>query len=310
MTAPLAIPVIRHPDFTDRDRVEVEVDGGVLADRLRLWDQSRSGRGYGQTAQQRSGYGFAAGLPYGEGLYGAGYYGQGAELILLDTATRFASAYYAVRLRVVSEQGNAGPWSEPIDAPQSLQSGINSDTIDIELRRDSQELVLGVKTRDQEAQAFTFFGDGANLDFDFRADAPMVWFGPARPWGDMELVELSPGLGRYFGTDSGLLVVRAPSDPALKLEDGDVIRRIGGREPGSVSHAIRILRSYEEGEELELEIMREKRSRKLAVQIPASQGALAPLPHLPSLPVIRPPAAAPERAPAAPPKADFGLPEV
>ncbi|WP_405224212.1 PDZ domain-containing protein [Lentisalinibacter sediminis] len=184
------------------------------------------------------------------------------------------------------------------------------DSIDIELRRDSRELVLGVKTRDQDAQAFTFFGDGGNLDFDFRADAPMAWFGPARPWGDMELVELSPGLGRYFGTDSGLLVVRAPSDPALKLEDGDVIRRIGGREPGSVSHAIRILRSYEEGEELELEIMREKRSRKLAVQIPASQGRLAPLPRLPSLPGLRPPAAAPERTPAPPPQADFGLPEV
>ncbi|WP_405237482.1 PDZ domain-containing protein [Lentisalinibacter orientalis] len=194
---------------------------------------------------------------------------------------------------------------------QALAEREPGDTIDIELRRgDGQELRLGVKTRDREAQAFTFFGDGANFDFDFRADAPMVWFGPARPWGDMELVELSPGLGRYFGTDSGLLVVRAPSDPALKLEDGDVIRRIGGREPGSVSHAIRILRSYEEGEELELEIMREQRSRKLSVQIPASQGRLAPPPRLPALPGIRPPAAAPERAPAPPPQADFGLPEV
>ncbi len=184
------------------------------------------------------------------------------------------------------------------------------DTIDIDLRRDSQEITLGVKTRDEDAQAFTFFGDGGDLEFDFRADAPMAWFGPARPWGDMELVALSPGLGRYFGTDSGLLVVRAPSEPALKLEDGDVIRRIGGREPGSVSHAMRILRSYEEGEAFELEIMREQRSRKLAVQIPASQGRLAPLPGLPSLPRLRPPAAVPDRAPAPASSTDRGLPEV
>jgi hypothetical protein len=130
----------------------------------------------------------------------------------------------------------------------------------------------------------------------------------------MELVELSPGLGRYFGTDSGLLVVRAPSDPALKLEDGDVIRRIGGREPGSVSHAMRILRSYEEGEALELEIMREQRSRRLDVQIPASQGRLAPFPGIPSLPGPAPSAGGPDRAPAvpapAPPPSDPGLPEV
>ncbi len=192
------------------------------------------------------------------------------------------------------------------------------DTIDVELKRgDDTELQLGVETRDREAQAFTFFGDGAGFDFDFRADAPgapMVWFGPARPWGDMELVELSPGLGRYFGTDSGLLVVRAPSDPALKLEDGDVIRRIGGREPGSVSHAMRILRSYEEGEELEVEIMREQRSRKLEVQIPASQGHLAPFPRSPSLPGLAPPPGAPDRAPAAPvhapPPPGLDLPEV
>jgi len=192
------------------------------------------------------------------------------------------------------------------------------DTIDLELRRgEGTELALGVETRDREAQAFTFFGDGAGFDFDFRTDAPgapMVWFGPARPWGDMELVELSPGLGRYFGTDSGLLVVRAPSDPALKLEDGDVIRRIGSREPGSVSHAMRILRSYEEGEELELEILREQRSRKLDVQIPASQGRLAPFPGIPSLPGLAPAPHAPDTAPAAPvpapPPADPALAQV
>lgn len=191
------------------------------------------------------------------------------------------------------------------------------DTIGIDLRRgEKEELTLGVKTRDEEAQAFTFFGDGADFEFDFRTGAPgapgapMMWFGSARPWGDMELVELSPELGRYFGTDSGLLVVRAPSDPALQLEDGDVIRRIGGREPGSVSHAMRILRSYEEGEELELEIMREKRSRKLAVQIPASQGRAAPLPRLPELPGIRPPADTPDGVPAPPAPAGVALPEV
>lgn len=35
--------------------------------------------------------------------------------------------------------------------------------------------------------------------------------------GSAELVELTPGLGAYFGTPKGLLVVRAPRDERLRL---------------------------------------------------------------------------------------------
>src|SRR2546430_13415861 len=41
---------------------------------------------------------------------------------------------------------------------------------------------------------------------------------------DLELATLTPRLGSYFGSEKGVLVVRAPADGALKLEDGDVIR--------------------------------------------------------------------------------------
>jgi hypothetical protein len=58
-------------------------------------------------------------------------------------------------------------------------------------------------------------------------------------------VELTPGLGEYFGTDAGLLVVRAPEGDDIDLRDGDVIPEIGGRIPQSVGHAMRILRSVE-----------------------------------------------------------------
>lgn len=158
------------------------------------------------------------------------------------------------------------------------------DTIALELVRGGKKISVDVKTRDSDTEAFAFFGD-KDFDIEFDGSAPMVWFGSARPWGDMELIEVTPGLGRYFGVESGLLVIRAPKDPALKLEDGDVIRRIGGREPNSVAHAMRILRSYDEGEEFELEIKRDKRDRKIAIQVPASQGRLAPSPLAPMIPV-------------------------
>jgi type II secretory pathway component PulC len=95
--------------------------------------------------------------------------------------------------------------------------------------------------------------------------------------GDLELVELNEGLGRYFGTDTGLLVVKAPQSDAYELRDGDVIQSIDGREPKDVRHAMRILSSYQAGEKLELGIMRDKKKIRIDVEIPADQhGSLVP----------------------------------
>jgi S1-C subfamily serine protease len=98
----------------------------------------------------------------------------------------------------------------------------------------------------------------------FRHVAPLY----GSSWGDMELVELSEGLGRYFGTDQGLLVVNAPKSDALKLLDGDVIQSIDGREPTSVGHAMRILSSYQPGESIELGIMRDQARQTLNIEVP------------------------------------------
>lgn len=84
----------------------------------------------------------------------------------------------------------------------------------------------------------------------------------------MELVSMSPELGRYFGTDEGLLIIRAPDNEEIGLEDGDVIRMIGTRKPNDPGHAMRILRSYEPGEELVIGILREKKPREVRLTLP------------------------------------------
>jgi membrane-associated protease RseP (regulator of RpoE activity) len=126
----------------------------------------------------------------------------------------------------------------------------------------------------------------------------MPWTGTGL--GNLELVQLNEGLGRYFGTDTGLLVVKAPKSDAYELRDGDVIQSIDGREPKDVRHAMRILSSYQAGEKLELGIMRDRKKVKIAIEIPADQrGSLAPGPDAGEL--VRP-ALAP--APVAMPPAD------
>jgi len=106
--------------------------------------------------------------------------------------------------------------------------------------------------------------------------APGAWaFGPgnfsffSNPWAQMQLVTLTSGLGSYFGTTKGLLVVRAPEDATLLLKDGDVILDIGGREPTSPEHAMRILGSFQRGEPLKITIMRNKSKQTLDVKLPA-----------------------------------------
>lgn len=78
-----------------------------------------------------------------------------------------------------------------------------------------------------------------------------------RSWGRVELAPMNEDLGRYFGTDEGILVVSAPEDNPLGLKGGDVILKIGDREPNDPGHAFRIARSYGVGETLEVEVLRD-----------------------------------------------------
>ncbi len=85
----------------------------------------------------------------------------------------------------------------------------------------------------------------------------------------MELADLSPALGAYFGTTQGVLVIRVPHDGEfLKLQDGDVILSIDGRVPENGSHAARILRSYQSGEKIHLKVMRQKNTLELEATLP------------------------------------------
>lgn len=95
---------------------------------------------------------------------------------------------------------------------------------------------------------------------------PMIVRGPV---ADLELARVTPGLGQYFGTDTGVLVVRAPPAAALGLRDGDVILAIGGRKPIDSAHVIRILASYDPGEKLTLEVLRHHRRIEVAATMPA-----------------------------------------
>jgi len=96
-------------------------------------------------------------------------------------------------------------------------------------------------------------------------------FGPERAFPSLELVPVTPKLGAYFGTDKGLLVVRAPAGKGLPLEEGDVLQTIDGRAPESPGHAFRILHSYQPGEKVKLGVLRQRKLLVLEATIPATE---------------------------------------
>lgn len=169
-----------------------------------------------------------------------------------------------------------------VDFMAAVQDG---DTLDVEYLRDGRSATVQVRPR-RVSHSFAWRTERSRPGMALPAPTVPGFFFHAGigSWGDMEMVSLTEDLGRYFGTDKGLLVVRAPTDERLKLRDGDVIRSIDGREPSSVAHAMRILASYQGGEELELEIMREGKRQTIRIEMPddrqsslRSRGPAAPL---------------------------------
>lgn len=81
------------------------------------------------------------------------------------------------------------------------------------------------------------------------------WLG--RGVAGLELLDLNPDLGAYFGVETGVLVVDADEDSWTGLRGGDVVTHVDGRPVEDVAKLRRIMRSYDEGEEVRFRIRRD-----------------------------------------------------
>ena len=183
------------------------------------------------------------------------------------------------------------------DALLDFMSGVEEgDELDFEFLRGGRTNSVTVSPRPIEFHSIAIQLDGENIVVpdvhvvSSRNDrggamSGFVWLGQEGGFGDMEMVKLTERLGTYFGAEDGLLVVRAPGNEALKLEDGDVILNIHGRTPDSVSHALRILGSYQAGETLEIEIMRDKRKQTIEIEMPDNRRSWVSPANPPQAPV-------------------------
>jgi S1-C subfamily serine protease len=170
-----------------------------------------------------------------------------------------------------ADEDESGPGRKLVSLARKLEPG---DTVKLEYRQGNdtkQATVVAKRLGPSIAHMRMHLPDMPDLP-----DMGRMEFGPGQDFKmffghdrmGLQLVELNPELGEYFGTKEGVLVVRSPADSSLALKGGDVILAIDGRSVQSASRAMRILRSYDPGEKPKLDVMRQKKRITVTWTVP------------------------------------------
>ena len=154
-----------------------------------------------------------------------------------------------------------------------------NDTVRVEYRRGDDRRTATLVTA-EDTNSFVLRADSMRFTYDrllpkmrgsiAPTEAPFALWMVGSPLGRLELASLNPDLGEYFGVSEGVLVIDTPKDSPLKLRGGDVVLTVDGRTPTSPQHLLRILRSYEGGETVRLEIQRNRRRETVTATIEES----------------------------------------
>ncbi|HET7023806.1 MAG TPA: PDZ domain-containing protein [Gemmatimonadales bacterium] len=214
---------------------------------------------------------------------------QGGDIItrLKGTALVDRSAQ-----RSASGDDSDAPRSQPGLKLLDLASGLSAgDTVAVEFRRGKERKTVQLVTSQADGlMTYSVSGDtgmplffrsapGGAFRYGFKVPEPgdlpfsgnfspdqmapmmrdQVFLRVGSPLGDMEFAPMNPDLGHYFGVTDGILVLSVPDSSPLALKAGDVILTVGDRKPNTVSKLLGILQTYDDGEVVTLDVMRERK---------------------------------------------------
>lgn len=117
-------------------------------------------------------------------------------------------------------------------------------------------------------------------------------------WNGLNLATVDAGLGRYFGTTDGVLVLSTGKD-LEGLQAGDVILRIDGKAVNSPREAMELLRVQPAAAKVSIDYMRDRKPATARVAVPKAlpfrippppppAPPIAPMPPIPPLPPMAP----------------------
>ena len=182
----------------------------------------------------------------------------------------------AIRLRFASAPDSPSAPDHVIRIEQLVVPDIDTEALtkqieviraDIDTRRLVMEAKRGISEVDFE---FEYEFHELSEMGDVALHEANVWFGMPMTRG-LKLAELDAGLGEYFKTDRGVLVLKARDDNDLHLQSGDVILMVGDTEVNSPAEFMRALREFDSGQELTLDIKRDRKNKSLKTTMPESR---------------------------------------
>jgi|GEM_PF-332023 len=126
------------------------------------------------------------------------------------------------------------------------------------------------------------------------------------PWWGLNLANLNPDLGAYFGTDHGVLVLSTDADSAKTLKSGDVLMSIGGKPVERPEDALRLLRE-QPGKDVKIEVLRQRKTQTLSMRAPEFKTMFIPAPPVAPIAPLPPTPATPPAPPPMPPAPHVGV---
>lgn len=193
-----------------------------------------------------------------------------------QSVTRFPSAPRAPRMAT-----SARPASAP-KAPQAPERVISVERIvvpeidTVEMTIQIEQMRADIEKRRALREAGMHDPDEGEWEIEFHEMSELgnfalqdanVWYGLPMAQG-LQLAEINSDLGEYFKTDRGVLVLKARADNDLKLKSGDVVLQVGTTEVNSPAEFMRALRNFNSGDDLEMDIKRKRKDRKLKTVMP------------------------------------------
>lgn len=195
-----------------------------------------------------------------------------------NIVTRFNGQRLIGTERDRSAAGNESyPGLRMVELAAKLEPG---DTAAIEYRRGGDTKTVNVIASDDRMFTFRGIDDG---EVRFRIPQPpgdpsqrrvmslgspdVMFRRIGGPFAELELAPINPDLGAYFGTSEGVLVIDTPRNNPMGLKGGDVVLSVDGRPARGPSSLLRILHSYEPGDVMKLEILRNKSKQTVTSKV-------------------------------------------
>ena len=200
-----------------------------------------------------------------------------------EVALRYQRDGKTLDAKLVAERREPGDWVGMLDLPPMAPHAKIEGLPRIE--RDVRVIVDGAMDGMPKMRQFKMGPMGEHLRF--LGDGGL----------DLNLTTLNAALGKYFGTDQGVLVLENEGEKLPQIKAGDVIQIIDGKPVDSVPDAMRQLTAKEPGQMLNVEVLRERKRVVLAIEAPERDELFFRVPMPPPTPAAAPtPSPAPRAA--------------